>query len=179
MKSCACRRVLAMFGIVSVLLIGASRSQGEEGPGESVPVLGNRHIPSLRSPHPPYNTTPPTSGPHVHNVAKWGVYRQPLPDELQVHNLEDGGVLVQYDCTDCKEMIKKLEKLGWRYLKKAKKEKKPRYRHLIVAPYRGIGARIALTAWGKIDKFNAYDEARIERFIEAYIGIDHHPKPAR
>jgi len=75
-------------------------------------------------------------------------------------------------------MIKKLEKLGWRILKKGKKEgKRSRYRHLIVGPYKGIGAKIALTAWGRIDKFDDYDEARIERFIEAYIGVDHHPKP--
>jgi hypothetical protein len=35
--------------------------------------------------------------------------------------------------------------------------------------------QIALTAWGRIDSFNGYDEARIVRFIEAFIGIDHHP----
>ena len=32
---------------------------------------------------------------------------------------------------------------------------------------------VLYTAW-EIDKFNDYDEARIDRFIEAYIGIDHH-----
>lgn len=149
---------------------------GDDGPGISVPTLGNKHIPSLRAPHPPYNSKPPTSGSHVHQVAQWGVYRRPLPNELQVHNLEDGGVLVQYDCKDCKDLIKKLEKLVRSYLKKAKAEgEKSRYRHLIVAPYRDMDTRIALTAWGRIDKLDAYDEARIKRFIEAYVGIDHHP----
>ena len=28
--------------------------------------------------------------------------------------------------------------------------------------------RIALTAWGRIDQFEEFDEARIRRFIEAY-----------
>ena len=28
----------------------------------------------------------------------WGVHTEPIPKELQVHNLEDGGVLVQYHC---------------------------------------------------------------------------------
>ncbi len=154
----------------------------EEPPGKSIPLLGNKHIPSLKSAHEPYNSKPPTSGPHTHNVAKWGVYRRQIPNELQVHNLEDGGVLIQYDCQNCKDLIKKIEKLAWGYLKKAKAEdkktgKRSRYGHLIVAPYRNIGSKNALTAWGRIDKFDAYDDARIRRFIEAYIGVDHHPKP--
>lgn len=173
---------ILLIGILSFPLYLSLSYAEDDGPGISVPSLGNRHISSIKSPHPPYNSKPPTSGPHVHNVAKWGVYRRQIPDELQVHNLEDGGVLVQYDCKDCKEMVKKLEKLGWRYLKKAKAEskggKRSRYGHLIVAPYSNIGAKIALTAWGRIDKFDDYDESRIERFIEAYIGVDHHPKPA-
>ncbi|MBN4054454.1 DUF3105 domain-containing protein [Nitrospira defluvii] len=170
--------------LLSLILTTPLRAQPlapqEEGPGVSVPTLGNEHISSLRAPHIPYNSIPPTSGPHTHNVAQWGVYRQQVPDELQVHNLEDGGVIVQYDCKDCKDMVKKLEKLGWEYLKKAKKEEietgRSKYGHLIVGPYRGMDTKIALTAWGKIDKLNHYDEDRIRRFIEAYIGIDHHPK---
>ncbi|MFQ5779720.1 MAG: DUF3105 domain-containing protein [Nitrospiria bacterium] len=169
--------------LFAVLLIGhlsfSSAHAQEDGPGITVPSLGNQHISSIRAPHPPYNSKPPTSGPHTHNVAKWGVYRQQIPNELQVHNLEDGGVLIQYDCKDCKDLIKKIEKLAWGYLRKAKEEakkgKKSRYGHLIVAPYAGMDTTIALTAWTKIDKLNEFDAARINRFIETYIGIDHHP----
>jgi len=39
-----------------------------------------------------------------------------------------------------------------------------------------MNARIALTAWTRIDTLNDFDEARIDRFIEAYVGIDHHAK---
>ena len=35
--------------------------------------------------------------------------------------------------------------------------------------------RIALTAWERIDVLTAFDEARIDAFIEAYGGKDHHP----
>jgi hypothetical protein len=35
---------------------------------------------------------------------------------------------------------------------------------------------IALTAWTRMDKLTEVDEKRIVRFIEAYRGIDHHPK---
>jgi hypothetical protein len=36
--------------------------------------------------------------------------------------------------------------------------------------------KIALTAWRRIDTFNEFDEGRIVRFIEAYVGIDHHAR---
>ncbi|NOY83519.1 MAG: DUF3105 domain-containing protein [Nitrospirae bacterium] len=164
-----------------VLYAEEKEAASEEGPGQSVPTLGNQHISSLRAPHAPYNSVPPTSGPHTHNVAQWGVYRQQVPDELQVHNLEDGGVMIQYDCSGCKDLMKQLESLVRSYYKKAKAEEKEsggrsKYQHIIVGPYKNIGNKIALTAWGKIDKFDEFDEGRIRKFIEAYVGIDHHPR---
>ncbi|HIE65630.1 MAG: DUF3105 domain-containing protein [Nitrospira sp.] len=168
--------LVLLFGLSPFSLTHAQ----DDGPGTSVPSLGNRHISSIRATHPPYNSKPPTSGPHTHNVAKWGVYRQQIPNELQVHNLEDGGVLIQYDCKDCKDLIKQIEKLAWSYLKKSKKGgESSRYGHLLAAPYAGLETRIALTAWTRIDKLDDFDEARIKRFIEAYIGVDHHPSGAK
>jgi hypothetical protein len=149
----------------------------EKEPGTTVPSLGNDHIQSIESPHPPYNSKPPTSGPHVPFVARWGIYNRPIPNELQVHNLEDGGVMIQHDCKNCTELIQKLESLAKEYFQKAQASREnSRYGHLIVAPYPGLDTPIALTAWGKIDKLNEFDETRIRRFIEAYVGIDHHPR---
>ena len=180
-----------IFGLTLILgclllqttAFGGSRTKKSDGPGVEVPSLGNDHISSIGAPHQPYNSDPPTSGPHVAFIAKWGIYKIPVPKELQVHNLEDGGVLIQYDCQSCNGLIAKLEALVRRYLEKATQEKlkaadpsRPtRYEHLLLAPYPGMDATIALTAWGRIDKFKSYDEARIVRFIEAYIGVDHHP----
>jgi hypothetical protein len=45
---------------------------------------------------------------------------------------------------------------------------------VVLAPYPGMPTRIALTAWTRLDAFDAFDEARIVRFIRAYRGIDHH-----
>ena len=58
----------------------------------------------------------------------------------------------------------------------ARAEKEKRYMHLIVAPYPDMNARIALTAWTRIDTLAEFNEARVDRFIEAYVGIDHHKK---
>lgn len=44
----------------------------------------------------------------------------------------------------------------------------------MLAPYPGMDTRIALTAWQRIDRLDEFDEERIERFIHAYRGEDHH-----
>ncbi len=158
-------------------------------PGRAVEALGNEHVASPSTPHVPYNTAPPTSGPHLQWVAKWGVHKAPIVRELQVHNLEDGGVIVQYKCPEpCPDLVTKLEALAARYREKAEADRqsmkmpanpdhamRSKYDHLIVAPYPDMEHQIALTAWGRIDSFDGYDEARIVKFIEAFIGIDHHP----
>jgi len=179
--------------LVSTTSLGAQAAKPEKAPaepGQTIPLLGNDHVPSPSTPHIPYNSAPPTSGPHLPWVARWGVHTTPILRELQVHNLEDGGVLVQYNCpTPCPDLVSKLGGLADRYRQKAEAERttvsplrkdravppRSRYDHLIVAPYPDMERRIALTAWGRIDAFDEYDEARIVRFIEAYIGIDHHP----
>ena len=143
--------------------------------GVSVPVMSSsRHI-DVGAQHEPYNSDPPTSGPHMPRIADWGAYDKPIPKEYQVHNLEDGGVVIQYHCPKgCPNLVKKLESVFFKYKTRAEKEKK--YMHLILAPYPDMDALIALTAWTRLDKLNDFDEARIDRFIEAYIGIDHHKK---
>ena len=113
----------------------------------------------------PYNSDPPTSGPHLAYIAPWGIHTKPITKELQTHNLEDGGVVVQYK-PECEAQV--LEPL---------KSVVGRYRdHVLLAPYPGLDRCIALTAWTRIDKLDQFDERRVVRFIDAYRGIDHHPR---
>ena len=93
--------------VAAALVAGAIayRAAGAQ-PGVSFPDQGNRHVMTLKETIPPYNSTPPTSGPHLPYIASWGIYTEPIPDQLQVHNLEDGGVLVQYNCPDgCPDLV--------------------------------------------------------------------------
>lgn len=151
--------VVALVAIVVGYL--AYRAQANL-PGVQMPDQGNLHIPSADSPHVPYNSDPPTSGPHLPYIAPWGVHTRPIDRELQVHNLEDGGVVVQYNC-ECPDLVANLKAIVQRYDK-----------HVILAPYPGMKPKIALTAWTRIDTMEELDEARVKRFIDAYIGIDHH-----
>jgi hypothetical protein len=149
--------------VVAALVVGylAYRAQADL-PGQLMADQGNLHIQTASAPHEPYNSDPPTSGPHLPYIAPWGVHTRPIPLELQVHNLEDGGVVVQYNC-ECPELVAKLREIVERY-----------DRYVILAPYPTMKSRIALTAWTRIDTLEDFDARRIRRFIEAYRGIDHH-----
>src|SRR3984893_13954777 len=134
-------------------------------PGASLPDQGTRHVQTLNEPIPPYNSEPPTSGPHLPYIAPWGIHTEPIPRQLQVHNLEDGGVMVQYHCPQgCPDLVAKLTAIVSSF-----------DRQVILAPYPGMKTRIALTAWTRLNTFDELDEVRIRGFIRAYSGIDHHP----
>lgn len=153
---------LVVVGL-AVATVGYFAYQAAPGqPGTVFPDQGNRHIQSATDPHEPYNSDPPTSGPHLPYIAPWGVHTRPIPRELQVHNLEDGGVVVQYNC-ECPEVVDKLKAIVEKYDKQ-----------VILAPYPSMAHRIALTAWTRLETMDTVDDTRVRRFIEAYRGIDHH-----
>jgi hypothetical protein len=165
------RRTRRLLGWGLVALAGSVAGLGFyrwnlDRPGTYVPSLGNRHVQSALEVYERYNSDPPTSGPHLPSIAPWGIHGAPVARELQVHNLEDGGVAVQYHCpAGCPELVERLAAVARRYPDK-----------VFLAPYPNLDRRIALIAWTRIDKFDEFDEARIVRFIEAYRGIDHHAR---
>ena len=125
---------------------------------ESFNSQGNQHISNDTPNTFAYNSTPPTSGPHYGSLAPWGIYSDPQPYEYLVHNLEDGGVVIYYQCLDgCPDTVTALEKVVQPFLDKN--------RHVVLAPnepswldassqsrHKDMGALIALTAWGNLLK---------------------------
>jgi hypothetical protein len=161
------KRVLLWIGlaVLALALVGfvAWRNVSEPEPGEAVRSMGNEHIGPEQVGTIVYNSTPPTSGPHLGQLARWGIHTEPIPNELQVHNLEDGGVMVQYSCEDCEDLVEQLGGVVGRYDER-----------VILAPYPAMDSRIALTAWGRIDTFDDFEEERVIAFVDAYAGDDHH-----
>jgi hypothetical protein len=145
------RRLVWAAGALAVLVFAVmggwlyARARGPS-PGEFVPSLGNDHIPTAETPHVPYNSEPPTSGPHLPYVAPWGVHTRPIAKELQVHNLEDGGVVVSYKPQCADSVLAGLRAIVERYAD-----------HVVLAPYPGLDQCIALTAWTRVDKMDALD----------------------
>ncbi len=158
-------RWVGLIGIAVILVVGAfllSQRADEAKPGEHVRIMGVYHLTGTNA-APAYNSVPPTSGPHLPQIARWGVHSEAIPDEMQVHNLEDGGVMVQYNGLVTDETISRLEQVVRDYGK-----------HVTLAPYPDMDSPIALTAWGRIDKLDTFDRDRILRFIDTYEGTDHH-----
>ncbi|MFW6195243.1 MAG: DUF3105 domain-containing protein [Chloroflexota bacterium] len=139
------------------------------GPVEVAPDDGAEHIePGTTPPEGTYSTTPPTSGPHWFTEpteaapdgapARWGVYDDPLPDQVLIHNLEHGGIGLHYNCPDgCPELVEQLDSLI-----------PPGASQFILAPYPDMDSRIAITSWRHLDKMEEFDEERILEFIDAY-----------
>lgn len=169
--------IVALVAFVVALNI---RSQAPVGDEASLPSLGNTHIAQGSLSPIEYNSVPPTSGPHYPNLAPWSIFPEPVRYEQLVHNLEDGGVVIYYQCEEaCPELVQQLKDVVTPYLNQG--------RHLVLLPndptwtvgdsqplHQDMDARIALTAWQHIDKFDAFDAERIRSFIEHYEGIDHH-----
>src|SRR3972149_7870686 len=143
-----------MITFITLLVVGGYwlvKEVSKPQPGEFIASLGNKHIENITDVHDPYNSIPPTSGTHVGGKAQWGISDSPIPDELQLHNLEDGGVVVQYNCTpgvdpqsqatpsaevqdECKKLVKNLAGIVKKYSDK-----------VLMAPYPRLDTKIALT----------------------------------
>lgn len=158
-------------------------------PGKDVSLLTRNHIPVGTKVS--YNSNPPTSGDHYEEWTRSGIYDKPVADGYLIHSLEHGYVIISYNCrtkeqgfvgsvyaadsqagndastsgnlsgqewesASCKSLQKNLADLanGKRLWK------------LIVVPRPNLDTRIALAAWGKIDKFNSFDKERIIKFID-------------
>lgn len=180
--------------VASILLIAFLKWLLSPTPvvGESLPIQGRDHI-KVGANHAPYNSNPPTSGPHYEEPVAAGVYSTEYADENLLHSLEHGYVIISYNC-EVKEVGIKLVRSVFAHGEEeatASSQASPsavirdenchrleddlkslaeklKVWKLIVTPRKNLDVRIALTAWGKIDKLNRMDGSRIERFIKAY-----------
>jgi hypothetical protein len=133
--------VVLLGGILALLAFG-----GDDGGSaaisskycqeESFPALAPRHLsnPDARV---TYNSFPASSGPHYQSPAPWGIYEDPIKQTILVHNLEHGGIIVQYGDVG-QDTVRDIQSF---------------YQDdpygLVVAPYKKLGKKIALTAWNE------------------------------
>jgi Protein of unknown function (DUF3105) len=123
---------------------------------QSLPSQGQQHLQPGQD-YTSYNSTPPTSGPHDPQPAPCGVSSQPIPNTVQVHDLEHGVVMVQYRPGLDPAQVRALEELGRTYSS-----------HVIVAPYAGLPTPVAATAWTKLMTLQRADTGKLRRFIDRF-----------
>ena len=157
----------AVLVVVAVIAWVMLRDAGKPGQGQTI-MTDRTHLQAVTDPHVPYSTDPPTSGPHTQDVPAFKVYTEPLAKELQVHGLEDGGVVINYKPDLDKATVDKLTALANLYINTPGKQR------IIMSPYPGLSNAIVLTTWGRMDRMDTLDETRIRAFVDAYVNIDHH-----
>ena len=170
------RRWLALFGLgsLSLIIIGGlivpslpflDRSSDRKitGPGENFDIQGTEHFALGEFAEAGYyNSNPPTSGKHAPRWVECGIYDSPIQDEIQVQNLENGYVIINYDSGDS-DIQSELEESvidlpGWP-------------NQYILAPRDDMESKITLTAWGVLLDLPEINLALMEEFSYWYRGL--------
>ena len=128
------------------------------GIGTPVPDEGASHVAEGTSVS--YATTPPTSGSHWPVWAPCGAYSNQVPDEVIIHNLEHGNVVISHNLTDPDQLSRLIQLTGslvdfdkWGVLR----------------PYSDIDKGfVGMSAWTVVDLFQGVDVERIRRFYDTY-----------
>ena len=141
--------VLAFAGLGVILLSGILALVAFSGGDGSSAAIGSKYcteesFPGLTADHlqspdakVDYNSFPPSSGPHYQQPAPWGIYEDPIKQTILVHNLEHGGIVIQYGDVS-EDTLKDIQ---------AFYQDDPY--GLVVSPYPRLGKKIALTAWNE------------------------------
>lgn len=138
--------------------------------------LESSHI-EVGSPHAPYNSSPPTSGPHYAQQAAPGFYPAALPPEQVVHNLEHGQVVIWYSPDASEETVTMIEDYVERENDKAARIPDPRsgepqLEPLLGVPFDGIqDGTYAMTTWTNLQTCDRFSSAAVDEFRTQFQGL--------
>ncbi len=168
---------IALFFVITVVAPALTSQPEEEEPqqtdqtGNANTIPGELHFANQGRDHIPtgqrargYNSDPPTSGEHWSQPgvapASWGIYDQLLPDEVLVHNLEHGGIVIYYRPTVAPSVVSQLMEFV---------QNQPNYpAGYILAPRSSLPADITLSAWEYYLPIFQYNEQMMRSFISAH-----------
>ena len=179
--------VLLVAGAVW-LLVAHMRTSGAPAPEPS--VLASEHFPSQgHQGHMPgdakryanfrYSSDPPTSGFHLEKFPPAFVNSGPLPKYVQVHMLEHGNILLQYNCL-CPDTVNALAEIANEFDSRlvpagATSSTTEQVQQalenglgVVVAPYPSMKHTIALTAWTRLATMDTVNKADIISFINRW-----------
>ena len=184
------RRLLLMVGAAGLVVVAAALGYALVGNGDSTassdaPRLleaagctvqtvkalpsGDHSVTTPGGTSTKWNTSPATSGPHYSVPALWGAYTDPLLAGQVVHNLEHGGIFIEYG-KDVPQAT--IEQLNGFY---------DSHRNgTLLAPLPSLGSKIALGVWttssasspdsgtAHLAKCSTFDEKAYAAFFDDY-----------
>jgi hypothetical protein len=104
-----------------------------------------------------YRTSPPTSGDHYAVPVVWGAYDSPVEQARAVHNLEHGGIVIQYGDDVPEATVNELRDFY---------QDDPN--GLLLAPLPSLNDQISLTAWTQLAKCKTFNEGAFEEFRDEF-----------
>lgn len=128
-----------------------AEKSSESRPGEEIPIVSREHI-NVGDPHEPYNSNPPTSGPHA-GPLPWGFSEQEVADEDAIHNLEHGGIWISYKDLD-QQSIDTLREIA-----------RENAFSVVVSPREANDSKVAVASWGRLMKLETVEWDAIMEFI--------------
>jgi hypothetical protein len=150
------------LAVAALLLAGVAAALAQDGPGRKLPDRGQEHV--AQGTKITYQEYPPSSGKHWPVWAPWAIYKDAVPEEVFVHNLEHGGIVILYNCaTPCPDLVRQLEETF-----PALPKSKFGHAKVVVSPNPRVKGRLALLAWTRIDDLDRFDRDRIVRFVQAW-----------
>lgn len=166
------RSMIIWGGIVGVVLVlGGTLVWRAVRPaaGEAIPIMpSSRHVPVGEDPG-PFNSDPPTSGPHYDAPLEAGFYDEataadirPYPTGYLVHNLEHGYIVFWYNCeildeVECTELKGQLQEV----MDDARNIK------VVAFPWTSTDFPVVATSWGRIQEFESFDTKMAFRFVSS------------
>lgn len=157
--------------IVVVLVLGGTLIWRAVRPaaGEAFPIMpSSRHVPVGEDPG-PFNSDPPTSGPHYDAPLEAGFYDEgtasevgPYPTGYLVHNLEHGYIVFWHNCEI-------LDEVGCAELNCQLREVMDDARNIKVVafPWTSIDVPVVATSWGQMQEFENFDTKMAFRFVSS------------
>ena len=131
--------------------------------GEEILIMADySHVEEGTDPG-PYNSNPPTSGLHYPEDLKAGFYDENVyeyPEGYLVHNLEHGYIIFWYNCSllsdsECQVLTSQIENVM---------QAEDNYK-VIAYPWETTDTPLVLTSWGRLMRFDSFDEEAVLDFI--------------
>jgi hypothetical protein len=156
-------------GVAGVLLVALGayliNDLRQPLPGVKFESNGNAHV-SVGEPHGAYFSNPPTSGWHLVDLPRPGIFDLPMSPEALGHHMEHGGVWMLYSCPEgCPDVVAQLTEIE----KNALDKRWP----VSLAPYPPPGyvlpeKPINIITWQYQLALDAVDKGKIEEFVERH-----------
>lgn len=172
------KRFLVIMTALVITFVGLFIALSKKNPaqpilGVSYPEQSVNHI-QEGQPHEPYNSDPPSSGPHYAGASapiSWGVYTQEVPAEVFLHNEEHGGVIITYKPDLPADQIKKLQRLF------APPYSRPNFKptKAILTPRAANKSPIGMASWKYTLNLDKFDEEKIVNFYRQHVSKSPEP----